>query len=197
MQQMITTFSRQLGAISAVLLSCVLLAPAALANTLNPDVVQRWIEASKAMEQIADEIDDDAEMLSDQDFLGQDGLPDLEAMQRGFRAAVGQHRGANRVASRHGFSDAGEWADVGARITRAMMALHMAEAAPEMDAEMEQAMRELDESPHLSEQQRDAIRQQMQQAMGMVSQMTSDVPESDLAVVRDMQDELSTVFDMD
>ncbi len=87
-----------------------------------------------------------------------------------------------RVIADKGFSDVNQWAAFGDRVMRAYGAIKLATEAPKVDAQMAQAMKELENSG-LS----DAQKKMMMEVMGSANKVMDsfkDVPESDRAAVK-------------
>jgi len=130
---------------------------------LNQDVIDRW---AAVMEEFRSW--DDKQLAEHDDFdfdPGSKTFPDLETSM--VRAAR-ENRKVRNLLDRYGFSPE-DWGNVGTRIMQAYSALLMGEQAPAMDSQMQQQMRELDNNPHLSDQQKQMFRQQMQAASSMKS----------------------------
>jgi hypothetical protein len=127
-----------------------------------------------------------------------DGFDDSDPFnfESSLALAARQHGEIRRIIGRHGFSSGDQWAAVGSRIMNAYSAMHMDEESPEFQREMQQAIREIDQNPHLSAEQKEMMRNQMQMAMGMMTQM-ADAPAADVAAVRANRAKLDQVFDDD
>lgn len=94
----------------------------------------------------------------------------------------------------HGFSDAEEWANVGDRVFRAYISLDLEDEKPAMRAEMEDALREIEENPHMSDHQKTQMKQMIENVMSSVEEMT-DAPEADTDVVKGHMDELRQLLE--
>lgn len=118
--------------------------------------------------------------------------------QRMLTRSAQEHPEAEAIIRNHGYRDIDEWAEVGSRILRATMAMEAGEGmAPggEHQREMEKALREIDENPHLSEAQKDQIRQQMGAHKEMLSGLFDDVPPGDLEAVKRNRDAIMRGMD--
>ena len=156
---------------------------------LDRDVINRWAASMEEFKGWDDEsLDEDEDIDFDFDPTHAE-LPDFEASMT---KMARENPEARRIVRRHGFTPE-QWGNAGARIMRAYGAMMMGEEAPEMDREMQAQMRELENNPHISEQQKQMIRQQMQAASGMMRQMT-DAPEADVRAVRANRARLDQVF---
>lgn len=87
------------------------------------------------------------------------------------------------ILDEHGFDSAEQWGDVGDRVTKAMVAIQMQDESPEIEAEMAEALRQIDESPDLSPDQKAMMRESMQGAYAMIETMANAPPE-DIEAVR-------------
>lgn len=104
------------------------------------------------------------------------------------------YRSLQRLVRQHGFSGVDDWASVGDRVMRAALALNLEGHAPVMDDEMAQAMREIQENPHLSEEMKQDMIQAMQDSVAMMAEF-EDAPEADKNAVRPYLDELLHVWE--
>jgi len=98
------------------------------------------------------------------------------------------------VVERHGFDSAEEWGEVGDRITRAMVALELEEEDPEMRAEMDAAIAQIESNPNLSPEQKAMMRRSMEAAAGVLKAASEASPE-DMEAVRPHQEMLSRAMD--
>ncbi|MBK1734158.1 hypothetical protein CKO15_02445 [Halorhodospira abdelmalekii] len=161
------------------------------AHALDDRTIDRWLGSMQALQEWGDEQEDLDEMLEEDDVdFSHPGEIDFEAM---FRELAGEHPEIGNIIRDHGYSNSDEWARDGGRIMRATIAVQAGGVQPEM----ERALRELEEQPHLSEQQRAQIRSQMEQQMGAFGGLVDDVPESDLEAVKRRQDDILRVLDED
>ncbi len=96
----------------------------------------------------------------------------------------------------HGFTDAEQWANVGDRVFKAYISLDLEGEMPAMRAEMEDALQEIEENPHMSDQQKTQMKQMIENVMSSMEEMT-DAPEEDMAVVEGHMDELRQLLEME
>ena len=114
--------------------------------------------------------------------------------------AVREMRGApyfgdiEAVIERHGFDSAEQWGEIGDRITRAMVAIELEDEDPEMRAEMEAAIAQIESNPNLSPEQKAMMRQSMEAAAGVLKSAADATPE-DIAAVKPHQEMLSKAMD--
>lgn len=171
--------------------SLVLATGLAHGQSLDGDTINRWANTMEELKGLDDErLDRDHGADMDMDM---ENPMDFEAAMA---QSARENREVRRIIQRHGFRNGDEWANVGGRVTRAYSAMMMEQQAPEMDQEMQQQMRELENNPNIPEQQKAMIRQQMQAAQGMMQQM-SDAPEEDIQAVRANRARLDQVFEDD
>ena len=95
---------------------------------------------------------------------------------------------------RYGFDSATEWGEVGDRITRAMVALELNEEDPEMRAEMDAAIAQIEGNPNLSPEQKAMMRRSMETAAAVLK-AASDASPEDMEAVRPHQEMLSKAMD--
>ncbi|SLN57193.1 hypothetical protein [Oceanibacterium hippocampi] len=123
--------------------------------------------------------------------------PNDSPFSQGAAALLGTHAysEAEAIAQRYGFANLQHWATTGDRIMRAYVAGHMAGQAPQMDAAMAQARQQIMSNSSLTEQQKQEMLKQIEQAMGAVGNMSRDVPPEDIALVQRYRAELDRAFD--
>lgn len=158
-------------------------------QALDRATVNRWADSMLEIQRWADTQPDS---LFDDDFNETDPFDFEGSLAR----SVQQYGEVRRIINRHGFSNGDQWASVGSRIMNAYFAIEMERESPEMNREMQEALREIDSSPHLTPEQKAMMRAQIQQGMQMVEQM-SNAPPADIAAVRANKAKLDQVFDDD
>lgn len=116
------------------------------------------------------------------------GAASEDVLANPMSAAVQQMR-AQRVLGefeaalrRHGFADAEHWSRIGDRVFRAYFALAMERQAVVAEAEMKQALADLDDNPHISPEQKRAMRQMMNGTLAAM-QVAVHSSEADKAAV--------------
>lgn len=109
--------------------------------------------------------------------------------------AARQHAAVQELMQRHGFEDAQAWARTSNRIFNAFYALEMERMAPEMERERQQALRDLEESPHLTEEQKAQMREALEQQKQIMADAVPEVPEQDLQAVRAREESLRAFFE--
>jgi len=162
---------------------------------LDRDTITRWMSAATELQTWAEGRDDVHTDLEDE-FDDRDGMPSYADIEQIYLEMFGNNREATRIIGKHGFGGAEEWADISARITLGLLSLELEAVEPEMNAEMARAMQELQNSPHIPEQQREMMLAQMQQAMGVMDTMTEGVKEEDLPAIRSMREELKAFINI-
>jgi len=176
-----------------ILATCLTLSSGAWAQSaLDRDTIQRWINAAQDLNTWA-ETNDTGEF--GEELLDGDGMPDFSDMEGLYRDMYAMNAEVQRIINRQGFRSAEQWGDVSARIIMGMIAMEMEGAQPEIDAQMAAAMRELEQNPNIPPQQREMMRQQMQQAMGMMGQVEEYARPQDLPALRAMREELRGVIE--
>lgn len=159
-------------------------------QALDNGTINRWADSMEEIQEWGESQDDFEDGFED-DIEDPDDPLDFEGS---FAEAARQHAEVRRIISRHGFSDGDHWASVGARIVQAYAALEMGDASGDYRQEMEEQLREIDNSPHLTPEQKQMMRQQMAQAMQMMEEM-SNAPPQDVAAVRANRSRLARVFE--
>ncbi len=170
--------------LTTFLLTAVLLLGAGMAfaqQTLDSGTVNRWADSMEEIQEWGKTQDDFDDPSDPMDFEG------------AFAEVAQRHAEVRRIIGRHGFSDGDEWAAIGARVLNAYGATRMDEEAPGYRQEMETQLREIENSPHLTPEQKQMMRQQMEQAMQMMEGM-SEAPPEDVAAVRANRARLDRLF---
>lgn len=103
------------------------------------------------------------------------------------------YREFEEVVGSHGFESPEHWAEVGDRVLKAFFAATMDQQAPAMKAQMEQAMREIENNTSLTPEQKQIMKETMGSSMAQVSAM-SDAPSADVEAVRPYMDRLQRAF---
>ena len=155
---------------------------------LDTATVDRWADSMEALQAWAER-----EGIEDEPGAAVEEPMDFD-FERMMAESAREYPGAERVIRDAGFDSVDEWARVGGRIFNAWMAEEMAAEADEMDAEMAQALREIDENPHMSEEQKQMMRQQLEQMHGMRADL-ADAPEADRRAVRQSRARLERILD--
>lgn len=183
--------------IATLLLSLTLSLPA-LALELTDQNVQKWINSYSAVVEWSQTQD-----KKDLEFLEQkqsEQTPKFDAL---FSNAIKDMKGHkiyndfSGVLKKNGFSDTGEWAQLGDRIMAATMAVEIEKheaSSGQHRAQMKQAMDGLMNNPNLSAEQK----AQMQQMMGMSTQVldvADKVPAKDKEVIRRNADQIKQVME--
>lgn len=184
----------------APLLLLLLLAPfAAQAETLTDQTIRSFISSLETLQGMESEFDEMTE-----DFPAEKGerggeMPD---MSRIFSSSIERMKGHdlyNRledVVEQHGFANPESWAETGDRIFQAWSALEMGEQSNTMNQEMAKAMEEINNNPHMSEAQKQQMRDMMGGAMSAM-ETASNAPEADKRALRPHLDALRAATDSD
>lgn len=184
---------QQVFSLAVVALFALVLAMPAAAGDLTDARIKGFVESLSALDQMAERYDD-LDELEDIGEETQDATQDGEfnPMSMAVREMRGHeiHDEFTAIVRDHGFSSAEDWADAGDRIVRAMMAIEMdRQGHGDMRTEMEQAMREMEQNPNITDEQREQMRRQMEQAVSGMEAM-ADAPQADIDAVRPHADEL-------
>lgn len=175
------------GTLIRALLGWTLLMPlGAVAADLTSDMVGRFIQSMNGMQEIAAKYDDIVEPNSAFEPRGMDDV--AQRAMTPFSSSLAEmkaHEGYGDLLAmirQHGFDSAEQWAQVGDRVMRAYAALTIAEEVPNMNAQLAQAMQELEDSD-LSEEQKQMMRGMLQSSTVVVGAV-NNVPDADKAAVR-------------
>lgn len=169
---------------------CALIPLSVQAQTLTDQTIRSFIDSLKTLQSMEGEFDDMTEELS-----ADNGNAEMPDMSRIFSSSVSQLRGHEAydrledVAQDHGFANAQQWSQVGDRIFQAWTALEMGDQAPQVNQEMQKAMAEIDNNPHLSEAQKQQMRNMMGGAVSAM-QEAANAPEADKQALRPHMDAL-------
>lgn len=168
------------------------------AQSLTEDRVRAFIDSMNEAETLATEYEDELEALQEADQSNRsDG--DMSGMfSRSLEAIKGHefYGELGELADKHGFDSVEEWATTGDQVFQAWMALEMEQQDPGMQAEMEAAMAEMENNPHMSEEQKAQMRAMMQSATTSM-RTAQQAPESAKAAVRPFMDELRAISESD
>lgn len=170
-------------------------------GNLTPQTIDRWIAAMEELGPWAEQ-----QGLHEEEFeAGDDEMPDFHDMID----ALGKHQAeAERILSGHGFDNLGAWADTSNRILHAYIAMMFEDGAEErgaqqkeMQEQMRRQMREIEQDPNLSDEQKAAIKRQLEQTMAMFDEQGGmfgiDADEADVSAVRARRDVLEAHFNDD
>lgn len=171
--------------LNLIFLSCLLIFSSTVhAESLTDQKIRSFISSLEALQGMEDEFDELTDDLSAEEQAAE--MPDLSRI---FSSSVEQMKGHDmynqleEVVQQHGFSSAEQWGETGDRIFHAWSALEMGEQSGEMNQEMAKALEEIDNNPHMSEAQKQQMRQMMGGAMSAYKQ-AANAPEADKRAVR-------------
>jgi hypothetical protein len=169
--------------VSTLLFLLPLLPALSQADTLSDQRVASFIESVRAAEKLAPEFEElDRQMENQSDGT----MPDFSRIVSESVEQMKGHEAYDRledVVQDHGFDNLEEWGSTGDRVFQAWMAIEMAEQNPTARREMEAAMAEMENSPHMTAEQKAQMRAMMEGAMGAM-QSASNAPEADIEAVR-------------
>ncbi|TYC55364.1 hypothetical protein FMN52_16955 [Marinobacter sp. BW6] len=153
------------------------------AQSLSDQTISSFIDSLKAAERLGSEFED----LGDEMDSPNDGsMPDFSSMLSDSLSELEGHQAYGQLedlVQDHGFSNLEEWASTGDRIIQAWMAIEMEQQNPAARQEMNAAMAEIENSPHMTAEQKAQMRAMMQSAMGAM-ETASNAPPADVEAVR-------------
>lgn len=168
------------------------------AASLTDAEIKNFISSMQDVQAFDDEYEDidDFEGHEDEMLAGDDMTVQEEPLLKSIQRMKGHdiYNKLEDVVRKHGFSDLEQWAQVGDRVMKAFIGIHIGDQQPNMQAEMEASIREIDENPHMTEEQKDEMKQMMRNAMSSMEKMT-DAPSEDMDALRSHIDELNQVLD--
>lgn len=177
---------------TALALACLLLSPLTFSQSLSESDVQAFIRSMQAMQPLQDKYQD----VFDAEDNDSDNIDFSRLMSDGIRRMKG-HPAYNEVESlvkQQGFSNIENWASIGDKVVQAWFALEMGAQSPQIQAEMNAAMAEIENNPNMSEAQKAQMRAMMQQGMSAMATGAS-APEANKNAVRPYMDQLKAVMD--
>ena len=178
--------------IMAAVCIAAIFAAGAHAASLTDEKIRNFIASWDEIQEIGeeyddlDDLDDEAGIYGDEEMATMPERPMSHAIERMRGHEI--HNRVDNTVQGYGFSDINEWGDVGDRVIKAFFSLQIEEESPEMRAQMEQAMREIEQSP-MPDAQKEQMKQRMRSQMEAVEAM-ADAPEEDIEAVRPHMEEL-------
>ncbi len=124
--------------------------------------------------------------------FSQSGKYDYEQMNSAIAQAKGQqiYNKYISIVKRHGFDDPADWWQTFHRMIQAYTTIKIQEQNPQMQAQMQQQMAEIQNNPDLSPQQKQQVMQMMQQSMQGV-QSYYNAPAADVEAVKPFTDQIA------
>lgn len=165
----------------------------------SADLTNRQIEGYIATLEELNVMEDESTMFDDDDYTFhefKDGLPKMSVL---IERSKGHPDYAKFVAviKRHGFSNENEWAEVADRVNAATMYLMMDESDDEVMRELENARREIENIPGLSDAQKEQMLAIATGSIQLIKFWVGDVPEADLKAVKPYLQKLMAAMDPD
>lgn len=158
---------------------------------LTDKVISNYIRSLQEMESLSDRLTtEDADDGATMARLWLQG--DAEAITD-YLKSKDYYADVAQAVSKAGFSDTGEWVKVAQRITQAYMALEIGEQGPEVAAQMEESMQQVRNNEQLSQQQKEALLQQLAVSQQQLSQL-EEVSAADRAAVEPHMQQLRQHF---
>ncbi len=166
------------------------------ASSLKDADIRNFISSMKEVQMIEEEYDDLDDFMEDEDLSEQDMEIPENPMSDSIKALRGHeiYGRLDGIAKKNGFSGVTQWASVGDRVLKAFFSILLEEEEPAMRSEMERTLREIDENPHMSDAQKQEMKQMMRNAMSTVDAM-ADAPSEDVDAVRPHMGELRQVLE--
>ncbi|WP_138379118.1 hypothetical protein [Luteithermobacter gelatinilyticus] len=157
---------------------------AALAQPpLSGDKIEGFISTLPKLEELGEKYD----IEDDQEDLDSQASPDgaFSPFTSSLRTLKG-HKAYNdfmAIIREAGFSSAEEWAMVGDRVMRAFISTEIKGQHSSSRAEMEEAIKDVQNNPHISTEQKQAIINNLHQSMAMMS-AASNAPAEDVKAIQ-------------
>jgi len=168
------------------------LALAMPAHALDDATIDRWIAAMEDLDAWQEGVEQEIPDAPEADAGGE---PDAAEIQRMMARMAQRHAEVEEIIQQHGFDGSGQWAEVSSRIFGAFYAVEVEDARPEMERQQQETLRQIEENPNLTEEQKAQMRRVLQQQMEAMAEMAPDVPEADRRAVRARESELRALFD--
>lgn len=178
--------------LTVLVLACLLAAPKAVAQGLTESTVRAFLDSLEATEPVLLEYEDELD-----EFEDESDTSDFSAIFSSGLEQMQNHPMYNdieNVIKRHGFSSVEQWARTGDQVFQAWFALEMEEQGPAAQQEMQRALAEIDNNPHMTEDQKAQMRAMMGTAMNTMS-AAKDVPDDAKRAVRPFVNELRALSD--
>ena len=160
--------------------------------TLSGKVIENWIASQKTLQQWGDQ---HAKVLDKYDAEQKDvtnpAEMTVERMVKPLKAS-GLYDDAKAQIQKHGFSSPEEWAGVTLKIVKAAAVLQM---PPEQLNMQMPDMSEMYNSPHISEEQKQMMKQVMEQSMAVMKNFSEGVTEADKAAVEPYLDRIERAME--
>lgn len=177
----LTAWTRRL--LPALSLLLALTALPAQARDLSEQTIRAFIDTLTEAEDLAPEF----EALADE--MTADSRAEMPDFSHIFSDMISRVEGSpvyNRledIAQEQGFSDLEEWGNTGDRIYQAWMAIELEQEDPRARREMQSAMTEIENSPHMTEAQKAQMKAMMENALKAMDS-ARDAPAKDVEAVR-------------
>ncbi|MBK5943888.1 hypothetical protein [Halorhodospira halophila] len=149
---------------------------------LTPERVDQWQEATRALQVQAAE-EEIAEWHPTRELRG------VGESEQAFRGVAEELEAPTAVLEPHGYDEVAAWAEEGARIYRALIALEAGDPR-ELQAQLEQAIEQIEENPHLGDAAKAEIIADIRAQQERVTEFLGSVPDPDREAVAARQREL-------
>lgn len=150
------------------------------AADLTQALLDRWLAAATEGRQWSDE-------LPENDDFFKDTAPSGKSMREHLIASAQEHPDVMRILRKHGFSSPTQWADTTVQILSAYSAVQAEQhgtSSADMHAGLQQALREIENNPHLPAEQKKMLQQSLQQSNQILDELADASSPADQALVR-------------
>lgn len=162
-----------------VTLVSVMLSPSLAAQPLTDTQINRFIASFEALAEI-ESVHEAFEEMGDEQ-AGSEAIFFSDVLD-----SFKQHPSYadfKRVIRRHGFRSGEEWASLSDRIIKAMITHEINASRPQIEAEMEEMLRELRNNEHLSAEMKEQFERQARSQLSQMNEMWS-APEGDVRAIQ-------------
>ncbi len=153
-----------------------------LALALTPERVQQWQEATEALQAHAQE-------QSADDWHPAAELRGVGESETAFRVAVQRLERPEAALEPHGYSDKAGWAEEGARIHRALIALEIGDLRA-LQAQLEEAKEQIEANPQLGAAAKAGIIADIEAQKERLIDFVASIPDEDREAVASRQEQL-------
>ncbi|MCK0537872.1 hypothetical protein [Alcanivorax quisquiliarum] len=164
----------------ALALSLFCLALGTHAADLTQAQLDRWIAAATEGREWSDQLPEDDDFLDD-------AAPSGMSLRDHLIASAKEHPEVMRILRKHGFSSATQWADTTVQVLSAYSAVQAEQygtSQADMHAGLQEALREIENNPHLPAEQKKMLQQSLQQSNQFLGELNNASSPADQALIR-------------
>lgn len=164
----------------ALALALLCLALGGHAADLTQAQLDRWIAAAAEGREWSDQLPEDDAFIDETPPLGM-------SLRDHLVASAKEHPDVMRIIRKHGFSSADQWADTSVQILSAYSAVQAEQhgvSGAEMHAGLQEALREIENNPHLPAAQKKMLQDSLQQSNQFLGELANASSPADQALVR-------------